>query len=79
MLKGKISIEIEDNIPIPQRKKYPLKDMQIGQSFFIPTNKPTNSQSTICILAKRLKIKLTTRSIYNDKEQLIGLRVWRVK
>ena len=63
-------IKIEKGIPIyPHRNnRYPLGEMDIGDSFYI--NKVSRSGVYVC--AKRKNMKITIR---NDGE---GYRVWRI-
>jgi len=68
-------IEKDKKIPsIHGKEKYPLKDMEIGDSFFIP-GKTSGSMSMIF---KRIPDKkFTCRSLVED--QVKGIRVWRIK
>ena len=67
--------EIETGIempPILKRGKYPLKEMEIGDSFFIPASQSGNNVSArITPQAQRIGIKIITRKVEG------GYRVWR--
>jgi len=74
--------QIEKDIPIPSISHknrpstiYPLKQMEIGDSFFVPDNdkgKKSTVRSAVLVIAKRIGIKIVTRKVEG------GLRVWRV-
>ena len=76
--------EIEDNIPIPAQngngklqRKYPLHEMAIGQSFFVPfegdSRKRLMSLSGVVTRYGKKNFKLfITRTVKG------GVRVWRV-
>lgn len=73
--------KIEDNIPIPTnvpggRAKYPLSNLKVGSSFFVPTTDPKkakNLRSTFAVRAKKAGFKIL--SIADDT----GVRVWRTQ
>lgn len=69
--------KIEKEIPIPDfafsRSKYPLKDMKIGDSFFVSSESLNGARSSCYNFSKIHKdYKFITRK-END-----GCRVWRV-
>ena len=79
-----MSYEIEKNIPIPApaqnrkgaKSKYPWKEMEIGDSFFIP-NPPKATKNgyftnVAGVASRRLKMKFVQRA------EGSGLRIWRV-
>lgn len=54
---------------------FPFEYMAVGESFFIPTLKPTPMHYTIDSLAKAVKVKV---KIYTTmKDGCMGVRVWR--
>lgn len=56
---------------------FPLDWMQVGDSFFIPTLKPSSMIYSIDNGAKRAGIKV---KIYETiKDDCLGVRVWRVR
>ena len=71
--------KIESGIPIPKggiggkkgESKYPFKQMQIGDSFFILFKKKTFTSP--CAYARQTGTKFTVRKIDD------GFRVWRIK
>jgi len=80
--------KIEKNVPIPARRgggppnKYPWRDMEVGDSFFVPANgKSRNAlmraltSSTQSKSLARDGLKFTART---DAEAN-GVRVWRIK
>ena len=84
------AITVEKNIPIPESRfgkgrqpgetKYPFAELQVGDSFMVPTKKQTDinkMQSSICGHAFQYKRKnrdtnFTTRIVDG------GIRVWRI-
>jgi hypothetical protein len=73
--------KIDNNVPVPSvvpnaRNKYPLDQLEPGQSFFVPVNpdKPKsakNLRSSMAVRAAKLNIEIVT--IADDT----GVRVWR--
>lgn len=55
---------------------FPYQDMHVGDSFFIPTMKPSEMISAMHGGAKRLKIKV--RTYITLKNNHIGVRCWRI-
>jgi hypothetical protein len=74
----KSMFKIEKDVPIPAeytRKKYPLGDLKIGDSFLIPKDKaPTNMSASLAPQVARLSIKITIRKQPNG-----DYRVWRIE
>ena len=71
--------KIEKKLPIPKAnhtgaKKYPWREMAVGDSFFVPTPVKT---ATMRGQASMWGIKLKGRFTVRDVEG--GVRVWRVK
>ena len=56
---------------------FPFENMESGESFFIPTLKPSPLLYAIDSGAKRAKIKV--KSYTTKKDNCIGVRVWRVR
>jgi len=68
-------LKIDKGVPLPvagNTLRLPLADMKVGDSFFIPEKKQQHCGS-VYRAAKRLKIKISTRS------EAGGVRVWRVE
>lgn len=68
------SIKIESGIPLPTNRKNSgvsdaLRDMKIGQSFFVKGGKIASVGS----LARQVGVKVTARTLNG------GVRVWRIK
>ena len=75
-----MKIEIEIGVPTPnnvrQYRKYPWKEMQIGQSFFVPGD-IAKTKNTLASSATRYKpTKFVLRAA--EKDGLTGIRVWRI-
>ena len=78
---------IEKDIAIPEStrpsarsSKYPLRDMEVGDSFFIPNvsteEELKKARGAIASAAKTAKCKTTTRPMADEKG-VLGLRVWK--
>lgn len=69
--------ELEDGVPLtPHRAgatKYPFREMQIGQSIFVPVIGFAPSY-----WRDATGFNLKTRRVRDDAGHLIGTRVWRV-
>jgi hypothetical protein len=79
---------IEKDIAIPEStrpsarsSKYPLRDMEVGDSFFIPNvsteEELKKARGAIASAAKTAKCKTTTRPMADEKTGVLGLRVWK--
>lgn len=68
-------IKIERNIPIPVEKgrKYPFKEMEIGDSFYVEGVKHNSLSGVATVIGYRLGMKFIVR------RWKTGLRCWRVK
>lgn len=67
--------KIEKDVFMPkQTNKYPLWDMEIGDSFSFPMKERVNIAGTASAYARRSNKKWSTRKI-NDR---LG-RIWRIK
>ena len=70
-------MKIDKNVPIPNnRKYYPLKDMLIGDSFFVATKneiEKTNARSAAASAGIRHGRKYVSRSVKG------GIRIWRTE
>lgn len=72
-------IKVESGIPVPARTNrqggrlpiYPFADLKVGESFFVPGKTVKTMSHTASKAAKRLEIKLITRTVEG------GVRVWR--
>lgn len=69
-------VEVEKNIPIPRRvgnnKKYPLAEMEIGDSIVVPRN----SVSTVAYARNTTGHQFTVRRI-GKASYRANYRVWR--
>jgi len=71
-----MSIEVEKNIPIPPEKKrnvYPYKQLEVGESFFVPTGKI----QIVCNANYRTGKQLGKKFIARKESE--GVRVWRTE
>ena len=69
-----MTIKIDQNVPIPARenRKYPFKQMEIGESFFVP-GKISSDLSTAIYRPKKFTFRTTIES------GVKGVRVWRIE
>lgn len=78
--------EIESNIPIPanaapetDKPKYPVAELQVGQSLFFPAELGVAVPHNAAQYAKRkLDRQFTVRKV-EDNGRIVGWRLWRVK
>lgn len=79
-------IKIESGIPIPERisnfaKKYPWKEMKVGDSIFVdringePVQLTRERASKAITYAKKFGIKFCTRAAADGS----GVRIWRIE
>jgi hypothetical protein len=69
-----MTFAIEKNVPMPTNDvagPYPLREMEIGDSFYVPRNQP-GSTASVRNKASKIGIKVSIR------EDVGGFRVWRV-
>lgn len=69
------AFKIEKGIPIPvaDRRKYPIGQLEVGDSFFVPdADLPKSRAQGIYSCGKRFGFKLSIKGHEN------GLRIWRV-
>ena len=90
---GKLmEIKIDDNVPVPVgsdrrsgERKYPLSEMKVGQSFFVPMEEGDDikrmgnrmSQARQTYQKRNEGVRFTQR-IWEENDT-IGIRVWRVE
>ena len=73
-------LPIESAIPIPPKRrgnyKYPIRELEVGQSFFVEgtdVKKRQELMRSVLNAARRYEIKITCRIIEG------GVRVWRTE
>lgn len=88
-----VPIKIERGVPIPlsrrfsrpkQLSRWPLDKMKVGDSFSIPVadiKAGNQMRADISSVARRLKIRVTTRQIVNGAQTRFPctMRIWRIK
>lgn len=77
---------INDGIPIPppayashghsSRKKYPVAELGVGQSFFVPDGNPNAFNGAVWYHVQKGKAFAVRTVVENGRE---GIRVWRVE
>ena len=75
-----MAFEIDKSVPLPANKsgkpgKYPWREMEVGDSFFIPDMAHSNINVPPALKANGFKIA-TRRETQND---VAGIRVWRIQ
>lgn len=85
-------IEIEDDIPVPPgsdrrsvERKYPLAELKVGQSFFLPLEEGDDlkrmanrlSQARQSYQKRNEGVRFTQRMW--EKDDVVGIRIWRVE
>jgi hypothetical protein len=82
---------IQKAIPIPAKvmptgngeSKYPFKDMEIGDSFFIPGKAAGDMSSTLRVAHQTTGFDFTARTVKEVDEEtgneVAGCRIWRVE
>lgn len=72
-----VTLKIDKRVPIPERtngtRRYPLADMAVGDSFFIPGGK--RYVNIAASLNRHRPKTFTTRKC--EEQGVSGLRVWR--
>ena len=75
-----MSIQIDSDIPAPERRKYhgghskyPWKELKVGQSFVAPWVDKNSANSTVWRAGKTHGVKFVVR------KEGKGYRVWRVE
>lgn len=79
--KGKI--KIENGIPIPPRKpgrkKYPWRDLEIGESFLVRKDHRSLQRLQIILLGCARQTRTERTFVTRQIEAENGVRVWRTK
>ena len=71
-------IKIDKNIPYDcSCRRYPWKDMEIGDSFFIGGENRNRINAAIAYANKKFAMKFSSRS--RVEEGASGIRVWRIE
>lgn len=65
---------IDSSIPIPDRGKYPLEQLEVGESFVVTEDRRQSVQS------RASRVKASTGKVFTVRKTVPGeVRVWRVK
>jgi len=76
--------KIDDDVPMPRRRgKYPLGELDVGQSFFVPDARTDQSQfgdgpvivPTVSVYGAQNGKKFTC--LRRTENGVVGVRVWR--
>ena len=82
--KGEIT-KIDSGIPVPTKtgwtkthRRYPVAEMKVGQSFFVPTEMlPPKGQDSVRVATYRQGKRYGMETLC--REVVGGVRVWRIK
>ena len=81
-----MTIKIEKGIPVADRNyvrsriSYPFKDMKIGDSFMIKTNKKNHTSKRGSLVSAAIHYSKTDKTFhYVTRTVEGGIRLWRVK
>lgn len=85
--KGSVSrlgiIEIDDDIPLKRqfagKDKFPFRNLELGQSFFVPTGPERKTFSSVHHYNEILAPKKFTSRKWTQPDGAAGFRVWRVE
>lgn len=55
---------------------FPYQDMQVGDSFFMPTVRPAYAHYIVDVTSKRVDMRMKVYTMVD--EGILGVRVWRV-
>lgn len=70
-----VEFEIDKGIPVKvSSSKYPLEEMEVGDSFLAPKNQRPSISTRMTMLKKTMGREYTSRTVSEDE-----VRVWRVK
>lgn len=74
-----MQFEIEDGVPIPEKRtyKYPLSDLEVGQSIFVPNETHNRVRGHVESHKRRNGFDYVTRTVVEN--DIKGVRVWRTK
>lgn len=81
--------ELEENVPIPEeprgaagqskpaaKRKYPFREMQVNQSFFVPGKRPYDLGGVTQSARRSTGFTFKTRAV--EENGVKGTRIWRV-
>lgn len=73
-----MTFQIDDDVPQPRpRLLYPLRELCVGQSFFVPGIKSSQIGGSTASVSKSTGFTFTCRAVTEDG--IAGTRVWRIK
>lgn len=68
--------EIEKDVPMIKKRKYPFDEMEVGESFLEPDFRKYHSINTQARTAQRRSGNKKRFTVFNTED---GVRTWRVK
>jgi len=74
-------IQLDNDVPVPSTSPrptlYPFRDMEVGQSFFVPNKTPVQLSSSKAYATRRTGFRFICRTVTDWDVK--GTRVWRIK
>lgn len=74
-------IKIDKDVPLQQHRVnknyYPLKEMKVGDSFFVTQTGTHPVSTSILSCARYYKVKVRSRTV--TENGIKGIRVWRIE
>ena len=71
--------EITNSIPTPEnhypKRKYPLNEMKVGDSFLSSIKEANNARTAAYLYGKRSQKKFSSKTVKEEN----GVRIWRVE
>lgn len=75
------NFKIDSSVPLPESRRgrlvYPWRDMDIGDSFFVPNGDQSGISAAARTYGKRHRVKFALRSV--TEKGVKGVRAWRIK
>jgi hypothetical protein len=73
--------QVISDIPLLQtisgKCRYPLRDMEVGQHFFVPNKGRTTPQTQNAVTSSVCLVQRTSTRRFHQRRYISGIRVWR--
>lgn len=70
-------IKIDKNVPIPPKHQYKFRELEVGDSFFVPGGDIKHLWSLASSAQRTNGFKFRMKTLRENGEQ--GVRVWRIE
>lgn len=64
---------------ITGKLRYPLRDMEIGEHFFVPNRGRTTIQTQNAVTSSVNNVQRTSERRFHQRRYISGIRVWRTR